>query len=1145
MKITNIEVDGYGVWSGLRIERLSDSLNVFYGPNEAGKTTLLQFIRSMLYGFSPTRQRYLPPLHGGRAGGTLDVASPHGRFQISRHDSAADGTPGEQLTLTAPDGTRQGEHFVKVLLSNVDESVFNNVFAVGLTEIQELATLGDTEAAELLYNLTAGLDRVSLVEVLQELEAGRNRILDAAGRPCQVLQLLAEHEKLRAEIEELGAVNHRYGHLAAERNQLHAEITQLEEEANRVERLARVADLALALRDRWTQRATLDEQLSTIGPLKIMPDGAIERLDAVNAHIQKHQERLDALARHREALRSEFAGLAVNESLWRHAARIEALMEQEPWISQLQGQIGDLEKEIAGLASELTAEAEQLGLRVTTGAEDVFAKTPENNQEPSPRASSVPILATLPELSPKKLASLRSPAKMLQQERGRLEQAKEAAQQADETVESLAGQIESTLAARGQSDLVSALDQAGNLVSQFRRRTQCDERLDQLARHQTELEERAQELSEHQLLPVNVLIGLGLVFAVGVMLALAGLFLPGSLTGSLGWLMTVLGLGGIGVVILGKKMIERSNAQQLDSCQKQLATLQSQIQQTKDDRDSLDAQLPRGGGPIVTRLQAAENDLASLEEIAPLDARRAAAKQDADAAVRRVGEAQEAFKTARRRWRDALSAAGLPEGIAPKQARRLIERGDWIVETRRRLADRREELDRRQGEMDSFSLRFAQIASDAGVSLATASLLAQLRELAEAAARQQAAVDRRDAIRHEARRIRARQSKHEEAIARQKHRRRELFLEIGVKDEQEFRQRALECARADVLRRQRDALAQEIETALASQCSEDAIRQQLDGNQFVPLENRAGELRQRLTGNQAQLRGLLEKRGRLSEQLESLAADRRLASKQLDLAVLEKRLEDAIGRWQVLAATCCVLDMIRDTYQRYRQPETLQEASGYLDRLTQGRYCRVWTPLGEHSLRVDDAEGQVLPVELLSRGTREQLFLSLRLALASSYARRGSPLPLVLDDVLVNFDADRAKAAAGVLRDFAAAGHQLLVFTCHEHLHKLFKSLKVPISQLPSNAQPGPMVITLESHVEEKPRREEERPKREKEKQPRRRTAAKQTTTKPDDDGFREDGAGDEIGDVEFDEAVDEDNSLWEGEDDESDELDDDSVAAA
>ena len=148
------------------IQRLSEGINVFYGPNEAGKTTLLEFIRSVFYGFSP-RRRYLPPIHGGRGGGALEVAGPHGRFQIARRWSpSADGQAEEQLMLTAADGARQGDHFIKVLLSGVDEAVFNNVFAVGLHEIQELATLSDTEAAQLLYSLTVGLDRVSLVEVL-------------------------------------------------------------------------------------------------------------------------------------------------------------------------------------------------------------------------------------------------------------------------------------------------------------------------------------------------------------------------------------------------------------------------------------------------------------------------------------------------------------------------------------------------------------------------------------------------------------------------------------------------------------------------------------------------------------------------------------------------------------------------------------------------------------------------------------------------------------------------------------------------------------------------------------------------------------------------------------------------------------------
>jgi hypothetical protein len=144
---------------------------------------------------------------------------------------------------------------------------------------------------------------------------------------------------------------------------------------------------------------------------------------------------------------------------------------------------------------------------------------------------------------------------------------------------------------------------------------------------------------------------------------------------------------------------------------------------------------------------------------------------------------------------------------------------------------------------------------------------------------------------------------------------------------------------------------------------------------------------------------------------------------------------------------------VRDYYEREHQPQALREASGYLQRMTGGRYTRVWTPLGQHLLRVDDAQGTCLGVDVLSRGTREQLFLALRLALASAYARRGAQLPLVLDDVLVNFDVGRAKAASAVLRDFARAGHQILIFTCHEHIAKLFKQAKADVRQLPDNSQ--------------------------------------------------------------------------------------------
>ena len=171
---------------------------------------------------------------------------------------------------------------------------------------------------------------------------------------------------------------------------------------------------------------------------------------------------------------------------------------------------------------------------------------------------------------------------------------------------------------------------------------------------------------------------------------------------------------------------------------------------------------------------------------------------------------------------------------------------------------------------------------------------------------------------------------------------------------------------------------------------------QLEEKSARELESQVSMLQERLDAVEAQIRQRMEKRGELSANIQILADDRQLPNKQLELAMVEKRLEEAIDRWQVLATTCRIMDHIRATYEQERQPETLQEASGYLNRLTQGRYQRVWTPLGENVLRVDDAEGHCLPVEKLSRGTREQLFLSLRMALAASYARRGAALPLVL-----------------------------------------------------------------------------------------------------------------------------------------------------
>ncbi|MDA8039820.1 MAG: hypothetical protein M0Z69_11815, partial [Actinomycetota bacterium] len=119
-----------------------------------------------------------------------------------------------------------------------------------------------------------------------------------------------------------------------------------------------------------------------------------------------------------------------------------------------------------------------------------------------------------------------------------------------------------------------------------------------------------------------------------------------------------------------------------------------------------------------------------------------------------------------------------------------------------------------------------------------------------------------------------------------------------------------------------------------------------------------------------------------------------------------------------------------------RQPEVVRRASEHFRMITSGRYERVIvdpSDVNRPTIRVVSSTGESLDSSDLSRGAAEQLYLSLRLGLAEEFADRAVALPFVLDDVLVNFDQERAKAVVRDLTD-TATRHQVLLFTCHPHL---------------------------------------------------------------------------------------------------------------
>ncbi len=582
----------------------------------------------------------------------------------------------------------------------------------------------------------------------------------------------------------------------------------------------------------------------------------------------------------------------------------------------------------------------------------------------------------------------------------------------------------------------------------MRRRLQVEERLDKLDRHRKELDEDRRDLMEEQILPVSTLFWCGVPFVLGVMLVLASIFWEP--VAKLGWIITILGLACWAIAVITKVLLEKTMSRDLEACIRQLDKVKGQVRTLKEERDELDAQLPGAGGPLDARLTAAEAYVKKLESLTPLDAKIQTALAQAEAGKDKAERAAVEVQDTQQRWREALRSLKLPESFLPEHIQSVLRR------QRSGHAARPPPADSPRGTAGPPP----RTGHDHRTHLATAGRNprhAGQRRSPHATAADGGDDGRTEAVGRTPPATEDRTSRFEERTSANTPANCANCCGSGSCCSNRPTRRTRPSCEASrrgktsifELTEEHQELNERIALAIGSQCTEEAVDEVLETHGDEKLDQYSDRLVGRLQDAQARLTQLHQSRGEMNQEMKTLAEDRQLSAAKLQLGCVEEQMRLAIQRWRVLAVTALMLEAIRQIYETERQPETLAEASTYLERFTEGRYKRIWTPLSADVLRVDGSDGQSMSLDLLSQGTREAVFLSLRLALSAAYARRGAVLPLVLDDVLVNFDARRARSAAVVLRDFANAGHQMLMFTCHQHIMQIFEAAGAEIRLLP------------------------------------------------------------------------------------------------
>ncbi|MDL2400876.1 ATP-binding protein [Rhizobium mayense] len=214
---------------------------------------------------------------------------------------------------------------------------------------------------------------------------------------------------------------------------------------------------------------------------------------------------------------------------------------------------------------------------------------------------------------------------------------------------------------------------------------------------------------------------------------------------------------------------------------------------------------------------------------------------------------------------------------------------------------------------------------------------------------------------------------------------------------------------------------------------EDEIRTQLAGFERVAAEleierltaedlrqfTAHGELMARLSENQRQRRALETGVSAEYAVFEKLSA--------------EQEAKDLARQWVVLKLAARMLASSMEAYREHQADPVITRAGDLFSLLTGNRFARLVEEHDEKDilqLLAERSGGERVPLEGLSEGTGDQLYLALRLAFLEDYSSRNEPAPLIVDDIFQTFDDDRASAGLKALAG-TAERFQTILFT-HE-----------------------------------------------------------------------------------------------------------------
>ena len=310
MRLRGWHVEGFGLLHDFQVEDLSDGLTIIFGPNESGKTSLLAFIRGVLFGYPDRRQkeRQYPPLRGGRPGGRLFIESDRSTWTVERFASRV------SLSITQPNGSLGSDGDLRRLLGGVDAGLYRNVFAFSLAELQELKSLEVEGVRERIFAAgVVGAGR-SARAAMKALAAERTAIGKKRGA-CLINDLRKRVDVLDEKLRQAKSRALQYPDLRRDADDLDEEQNRIGRDLTDARRKMAHLDALLSAWPDWDERGEAEQELLALANTPDVPRDLGTRLDTALAVAQQQRERHEERTQTVNSLKPQLGALVPDERL--------------------------------------------------------------------------------------------------------------------------------------------------------------------------------------------------------------------------------------------------------------------------------------------------------------------------------------------------------------------------------------------------------------------------------------------------------------------------------------------------------------------------------------------------------------------------------------------------------------------------------------------------------------------------------------------------------------------------------------------------------------------------------------------------------------------------------------------------------------